>query len=211
MENFYCPFCNRQFETKNALCSHKGKCKENPLYVPKPKKSRKPRVLSEEHKLRIKEGVRRAIEAGKKYDGSAWVGRKHTEEQKQKISASMKKAHEEGRAHNIGECRWNNEPSYPEQWFMKVLKNEFGLEKDKDYKMEFSFHKYSLDFAWPDKKLCIEIDGEQHEKFQEQKSRDLEKDKLLKEEGWLEIRKSWKEIFNNSKTFIEEVKIFLGC
>jgi len=211
MENFYCPFCNRQFETKNALCSHKGKCKENPLYVPKLKKSRKPRVLSEEHKLRIKEGVRRAIEAGKKYDGSAWVGRKHTEEQKQKISASMKKAHEEGRAHNIGECRWNNEPSYPEQWFMKVLKNEFGLEKDKDYKMEFSFHKYSLDFAWPDKKLCIEIDGEQHEKFQEQKSRDLEKDKLLKEEGWLEIRKSWKEIFNNSKTFIEEVKIFLGC
>lgn len=208
MEDFYCPFCNRQFETKNALCSHKGKCKENPLYVPK---SRKPRVLSEEHKLRIKEGVRRAIEAGKKYDGSAWVGRKHTEEQKQKISASMKKAHEEGRAHNIGECRWNNEPSYPEQWFMKVLKNEFGLEKDKDYKMEFSFHKYSLDFAWPDKKLCIEIDGEQHEKFQEQKLRDLEKDKLLKEEGWLEIRKSWKEIFNNSKTFIEEVKIFLGC
>lgn len=210
MKDFCCPFCNRAFATKNAWCSHKGKCKENPLYVPKSKKSRKPRVLSEEHKLKIKEGVRRAIEAGKKYDGSAWVGRKHTEEQKQKISASMKKAHEEGRAHNIGECRWNNKPSYPEQWFMKVLKNEFGLEKDKDYKMEFSFHKYSLDFAWPDKKLCIEIDGSQHKRFQEQKERDIEKDKLLKEEGWKELRKPWKEIFNNPKTFIEEVKILLG-
>lgn len=60
--------------------------------------------------------------------------RRATEETKKKISASMKKAHAEGRAHNIGECRWNNELSYPEQWFMKVLKNEFGLEKDKDYK-----------------------------------------------------------------------------
>ena len=33
----------------------------------------------------------------------------------------MKRAHAEGRAHNIGTCRWNNEPSYPEQFFMKVI------------------------------------------------------------------------------------------
>ena len=136
--------------------------------------------------------------------------RRHTEETKKKISASMKKAHEEGRAHNIGECRWNNEPSYPEQWFMKVLKNEFSFEKDKDYKMEFPFHKFSLDFAWPDRKICIEIDGEQHERFQEQKNRDIEKDKLLKEEGWKELRKSWQDIFNNPKSFIEEVRNIIG-
>lgn len=137
-------------------------------------------------------------------------GHTMSDDAKQKIPASMKKAHAEGRAHNIGECRWNNEPSYPEQWFMKVLKNEFGLEKDKDYKMEFPFHKFSLDFAWPDKKLCIEIDGEQHEKFQEQKQRDIEKDQLLKEEGWTELRKSWKEIFNSTKEFIKEVENILG-
>lgn len=131
------------------------------------------------------------------------------QEVREKISASMKKAHSEGRAHNIGKCRRNNEPSYPEKWFMKVLKNEFGLEKDKDYRMELPFHRFSLDFAWPDKKICIEIDGEQHERFQEQKNRDIEKDRLLKEEGWLEIRKSWKEIFNNPKSFIEEVRCFL--
>ena len=93
---------------------------------------------------------------------------------------------------------------------MKVLKNEFGLEKDKDYKMEFPFHKFSLDFAWPDKKLCIEIDGEQHEKFQEQKQRDIEKEQLLKEEGWTELWKSWKEIFNSPKEFIKEVENILG-
>lgn len=137
--------------------------------------------------------------------------RRVTEETKKKISTSMKKAHAEGRAHNIGSCRWNNEPSYPEQWFMKVLKNEFGFEKDKDYITELPFHRFSLDFAFPNEKVCIEIDGEQHERFQEQKNRDIEKDKLLKEEGWKELRKPWKEIFNSPKTFIEEVKSFLGC
>lgn len=151
----------------------------------------------------------KAISEGKIIGNSSWKGKKHTEEQKRKISESMKKAHSEGRAHNIGECRWNNEPSYPERWFMNVLKNEFGLEKDKDYKMELPFHKFSLDFAWPDKKICIEIDGEQHERFQEQKDRDIEKDKLLKEEGWKELRKSWKDIFNSPRSFIEEVKNIL--
>lgn len=205
MENiiFSCPFCNKKYQSKNAWCSHKGKCKLNPDYIIKPKSEKwklavsKP--LTENHKKKIANSMK-GNQNGK---GHSHL---HTKEQKQKISASMKKAHAEGRAHNIGECRWNNEPSYPEQWFMKVLKNEFGLEKDKDYKTEFPFHRFSLDFAWPEKKVCIEIDGEQHERFQEQKDRDIEKDKLLKEEGWTELRKLWKDIFNSPKVFIEEIK-----
>ena len=55
-----------------------------------------------------------------------WCKGKHlSKETRNSISKSMKKAHAEGRAHNIGESRWNNEPSYPEQWFMKVIENEF--------------------------------------------------------------------------------------
>jgi very-short-patch-repair endonuclease len=46
--------------------------------------------------------------------------------------------------------------SYPEKWFMCVIKNEF---KDKNFVREYPFIKYSLDFAWPHKKICIEIDG----------------------------------------------------
>lgn len=137
--------------------------------------------------------------------------RLQTEETKKKISESMKKAHKEGRAHNIGECRWNNKSSYPEKWFMKMIKNEFNLECNKDYLKEFPFHKYSLDFAWPDQKFCIEIDGEQHQRFQEQRERDLEKDKLLKEEGWSELRVDWSWICNNSKNFVSSLKkIFNG-
>ena len=54
------------------------------------------------------------------------IGKPLSEETKRKISISMKQAHKDGRAHNIGECRWKNEPSYPELFFMKVIKNEFN-------------------------------------------------------------------------------------
>lgn len=108
----------------------------------------------------------------------------------------MKLAHKEGRAHNIGECRHNNEPSYPEKWFMRVIENEFS---NKNYIREFPFYRYSLDFAWPDLKICIEIDGEQHERFEEYKERDIKKDELLKQEGWKELRISWKECCKNPK------------
>ena len=71
----------------------------------------------------------------------------------------MKIAHSEGRANNIGECRWNNKLSYYEQWFMNMMDNEFNQKIGIDYQREFSFHKYSLEFARPDKKICVKIDG----------------------------------------------------
>ena len=118
----------------------------------------------------------------------------------------MKKAHAEGRAHNIGTCRWNNEPSYPEQFFMKVIENEFN---DKNYQREMPFFKYSLDFAWPDKKKVIEIDGEQHERFNDYKERDKQKDNLLLENGWKLLRIKWKDMMKESKSWIKKAKEFI--
>lgn len=132
-----------------------------------------------------------------------------SEETKKKTSASMKKAQAEGRAWNIGQSRWNNEPSYPEKWFMKMLKNEFNLIENKDYVREKSFHRFSLDFAWPERKLCIEIDGKQHFTDQKQMERDKRKDELLKKEGWKEMRIKWLYLFNNPKIVINNVKNFL--
>jgi very-short-patch-repair endonuclease len=177
------------------------------------------KLLQEHHKicfLWLKRGGRNqyikakelGLEVPKEYIGHPknWLGKKHTEETKKKISESMKKAHAEGRAHNIGECRWNNKPSYPEQWFIKIIENE---NLDKEYIREMPFHRFSLDFAWPKKKVCLEIDGEQHDKFEDQRKRDCEKDKLLREEGWLELRASWIWICNNTKEFISSIKKLL--
>lgn len=133
------------------------------------------------------------------------LGKKLSKETREKIRIAALKAHAEGRAHNIGECRWNNKPSYPEQFFIKVIDNEFH---DKKYVREKPFHKFSLDFAWIDKKKCIEIDGEQHE-YGEQPRRDAEKDKLLLEEGWKLLRIKWIDMYRDTKFWIQKAKEFI--
>lgn len=134
------------------------------------------------------------------------IGTPHTLESRSKLSLSMKKAHEEDRAWNIGKSRWNNKKSYPEEFFSKVIENEF---LDKEYICEYPFYKYSLDFAWVSKKKVIEIDGEQHERFIDYKERDIKKDKLLIENNWKILRIKWKDLYNNTKSKIKEAYDFI--
>jgi very-short-patch-repair endonuclease len=110
-------------------------------------------------------------------------------------------------AWNIGKSRWNNEPSYPEKFFMKVIENEFN---DKNYINEYPVGIYSIDFAWVDKKLAIEIDGDQHQRFEEYKLRDERKDSFLEIQGWKVLRIVWKDMFNNTKEQIKICKNFIG-
>ncbi len=126
---------------------------------------------------------------------------------KDKISGSMKKAHHEGRAWNIGKSRWKNLPSYPELFFMKVIENEF---LDKDYDYEYPIGIYSFDFAWPYKKKYIEIDGEQHFRFKEYFERDAKKDKLATDFGWQGLRISWKDLYKDPKKYIKKASDFIG-
>lgn len=131
-----------------------------------------------------------------KYKGHSW-----SEEQRKKISECMKKAHAEGRAGTFP-SRKDNAMSYPEKWFVGVAERE-GIT---GYVRELKFHRFFLDFAWPEKKFCIEIDGEQHQRFEDRKRNDLEKDRLLKEEGWTELRVSWSWLCKNTQRFIDAVK-----
>jgi len=136
------------------------------------------------------------------------TGRKLSPNAKKKISESMKKAHLEGKAWNIGKSRWNNKESYPESFFRRVIENEF---EDKNYCQEHPIGIYSGDFAWPHKKMVIEIDGEQHERFDDYKNRDIRKDEFLIKNGWRILRLKWKDVFNNTKEEIEKAKKFIGA
>lgn len=149
---------------------------------------------------------KKSIETGKYIP--SWTGKHHTDAQKKNVSEKMKIAHSEGRAHNIGESRWNNEPSYPERWFMTVISNHFP---DKNYVREYPFHRFSLDFAWVAKKKCIEIDGDQHLRFEDQIASDQRKDALLKQEGWEVLRLRWKDLkYNNTQSLIQQAIDFIG-
>lgn len=133
-------------------------------------------------------------------------GKPLSKKQKKSISNSMKLAHKEGRAWNIGKSRWNNQPSYPEKFFTEVINNEF---LDKNVQMEYNVDIYSIDFAWVHKLKAIEIDGEQHQRFQSYKERDQRKDKILKENGWQILRIVWKDMFNDTKHWIKIAKDFI--
>lgn len=135
-----------------------------------------------------------------------WKGKHLPNEIKEKISRSMKKAHNENRAYNIGMNRSNNKASYPEQFFMKVIENEFS---DKEYVREYSFGKYSLDFAWLHKKKCIEIDGDQHYRTIEAINHDKIKDEFIKSNGWKILRIRWRDMFTYPKTYIQLAKNFI--
>lgn len=176
-EEHKCKYCGKEFETGRKLGGHTASCKENP---------------------KRKETLKKLKQEAK--------GKKLSKKAKEKISKAMKKAHKEGRAWNIGKSRWNNELSYPEKFFVKVINNEF---EDKKYIKEYNISKYSFDFAWPHKKILIEIDGSQHKRFEKYKKRDRKKDKLAKEKGWKLLRISWKNFFNNTKSIIKITKNFV--
>lgn len=172
-----CKFCGREFISGQSLGSHIRLCNKNPKY------------LERIEKMRI-----------------CGLGRAPSDKTKKKLSESMKKAHKEGRAWNIGKSRWNNKQSYPEIFFEKVINNEFV---NKNFKSEYPVSIYSLDFAWIDLKKAIEIDGAQHQRFKEYIERDIRKDEYLKNNGWEILRVKWKDMYNNTKDEIMKCKIFI--
>lgn len=200
-----CEICQKQFKSEYGLRSHMWKAHTVEGQNHKPGLGKK---MSDEHRALLSNlNITRiwSIETRAKLS-AAGRKRKQTSETKQKLSELMKVRHENGTAHNIGACRQNNEPSWPEKWFMQVIENEF---KDKNYIREYPFFRFSLDFVWLDKRKVIEIDGEQHERFEEQKRRDIQKDQLLLENNFMLMRIKWKDMHNNTKLWIEAARKFI--
>ena len=211
---YECPYCKKIY-SKNGISTHiwRNHTEEGKQYTSKPSYGNKGkkawnRGLNKNNDERIKKGVEKwnkNLKEGK-FKPSQF-GRPLSEEHRNHVSESMKKAHKEGRAWNIGMSRWNNESSYPEKFFMKVIENEF---EDKNYQKEYPFGIYSLDFAWVEKKKVIEIDGDQHKRFEEYIERDKRKDQFLKDNDWEVLRISWNDMFHNTKEEINRCKNFIN-
>lgn len=204
-----CHYCDKECKNKRSLSNHERLCKENPNRQEHPrgslgKKGKNQYIKAKEMGLpkpKISEKTRKLISESSK-------NRRHAKETRKRISDSMKKAHEEKRAWNIGMSRWNNEPSYPEKFFIKVIENEF---QNKNYIREYPIGIYSADFCWPHLKKIIEIDGDQHQRFEEYKERDKRKEKYLSSNGYKVLRIIWSEMFNDPKTKIKECYNFIHC
>lgn len=131
-------------------------------------------------------------------------GHKHTEETKRRISEIRKQ-----QIANNGGIWWSSRSkckrSYAEEWTKRVLENE---SVDIEFKEEYHIGKWFLDFAWPDRKIGLEIDGEQHE-WPERKQMDKEKDAYCASQGWKILRLKWADIVVDKPKAVNKIKEFV--
>lgn len=188
--DWYCN-CGQVFKSRRKLQAHHKECslflshkghnqftKARELGLPKPEVS-----------IETREKLRKVASS-----------RKHTEEEKKKISESMKKVYQ-GRS--IWATQIENRKSYAEQYFddlFPTLKHNYNVDR------------YFLDLADPIKKLYIEVDGEQHYNDSKVIEHDKIRTERLSELGWVCVKRirwsTYKKLSHEEKeTIINEIKI----
>jgi very-short-patch-repair endonuclease len=71
---------------------------------------------------------------------------------------------------------------------------------------QYPVQTYRIDFALPEKKVAIELDGHEYHKTQEQRTYDAQRERTLQELGWQVIRFTGTEIYRDVSACIEQVK-----
>ena len=110
--------------------------------------------------------------------------RTHTEETKQKLSKIRKEylqEHPEKVPYRLN--HYSKGPSYPELYFRELFQKE-----QLDLEPEVPYTIYQLDFANKEKKVDIEIDGDQHYLDKRIVESDKRRNDLLEKDGWIVFR-----------------------
>lgn len=131
-------------------------------------------------------------------------GKKLSQEAKDKMSLTRKE-YFKNNPDKVLYKLFDRGESYPEKVFREYLeKNDI-----KGWVQEFQFKQYSFDFAFPEYKLDVEIDGKTHldEKVIE---KDRIRDEKAKSEGWKVIRITAKEVADNVYECVNRVLAQLG-
>lgn len=193
-----CKWCLTEFDTsdkpKGWMANHSRWCVKNPKinsYKEKLIHARKCFVNNKSSISRMVEGVKKAHKNGayKHIDYSSLnKGRKHTEESKKKISENRKIYLSKHKENHV--WRRNNKfISTPCEILKKYLKSK-SLTFEEEYTDHGVSNRYfSIDIAFPKKKLALEVNGNQH-----YESKDVlkpyyrEREQLLVSNGWKVIQ-----------------------
>lgn len=173
--------CGKVFRTRKLLQEHKRKCelhKDKKTYI----------VFKCEFCGLERNTTKEAATKHLKYckgnpNRIECPSHKHSEETKKRISESMKK-HLEKHPDMAGfKLNHSSKESYPEKYFREWLQKE-KLFSEREYQVG----RYALDFAWPERKIYLEIDGSQHHSDYMIKH-DEERTKKLSELGWVCVQR----------------------
>lgn len=195
MENvFICKFCGKQCKNPNSLRNHERLCPNNKDRVYKSHTightawNKGKTKETDERVRKYGETCSEGYNSGRLINSN--LGKHHTEEEKKHLSEKRKqflKEHPEKVPYVLN--HHSKGDSYPEKYFKEVFDNE-KINYEQNYKQS----GYFLDFAWPEKKLYLEIDGEQHYVDKRIIEHDKVRTETLSNEGWVcVVRIRWSE------------------
>jgi very-short-patch-repair endonuclease len=219
---YICKYCGKECKNDNSLRNHERLCRLNPnrqqpnidIYYNKTNIVKHPawnKGLTKENDIRLKiKGEKLHEKFAKGEITHFFHGKHHEEETKQRLSEKMKKYFKDNPEKIPYKLYHHSKKSYPETYFENVFKNDDVL---KILKTEYPVGLYSLDFAEPNMKIDIEIDGEQHYSDKRIVEHDKIRSSNLKKLGWSEYRIRWskykKLTKDEQKNVIEEIKTLL--
>ena len=191
--NWKCCWCGEIFETKLKLIEHKKLFHKNhPAWN---------KGLTKETSNIV---AKSAITLKQRYESGELVGsfkgKHHSEKTKAQLS-ELRKEYLEKHSDKVPYLlNHSSSISYPEQYFIDLFEKE---------KINLDYHyqcgKYQLDFYNLDKKIFVEIDGEQHYVDKKIIKSDKLRNQFFNEQGWSGLRIRWS--FYQSLTFSEKHKI----
>lgn len=144
--------------------------------------------------------TRSAVESNKIFD-KKYGSYKHTEETKQKISNKRIEYLKNNPDKVPYLINHSSKQSYPEKVFENALKSS----NITGWVLKYRNGLYEYDFAFPDKKIDVEIDGGTH-KSDKVKKIDARRDTFSKENGWIVIRFEAERVKKNVIECINELK-----
>jgi len=90
------------------------------------------------------------------------------------------------------------------EYILQEALERLGLKPVHSYKLS----KMVVDFAFPEKKVAIEVDGPYH-LYQKQTEKDSGRSKMAESMGWLLVRLTSKEVVENPSLAAQKVKRIL--
>ena len=127
---------------------------------------------------------------------ASWIGRKHSEETKKKISES-RKAYLKNNPDKHPWKKLSKFKSEPCERLKQVLR-EYQLEFVEEFSDKTWDHNYSIDIAFPEKKIAIEINGNQHYNNDGTlKEYYVNREEYLKSFGWTIYQLHYSLVYND--------------
>ena len=140
---FICKYCGRKIGNNGCLILHERRCLNNPN-----------RLISKTQAIKDERNLRRDENGKLKYKSH-----KHTEETKKILSEKRKQWLLEHKDQHV----WRRDSKFlsePCENLKQYLKDK-GINFVEEYE-PFDDINYCLDIAWPDEKIAIEVNGNQH-------------------------------------------------